>query len=155
MTAADRLLALDTLDAAVLCDRAETALARLVEVMNEETNLLRAGRLREAGVLGAEKTQLSQDYVTLARALQRAAPRLRQEAPDRLDALRRGHERLATQMAENLRVLATARAVTEDLLSDVALAVGRSETPRTYSPRGEAPQSAARPVSGIAVNRTL
>jgi len=155
MTAASRLAALDTLDATTLCDRAEAALAELVEVMNRETTLLRAGHLREAGGLSADKTQLSQDYVTLARALQRAAPRLKDEAPDRLDALRRGHERLATQMAENLRVLATARAVTEDLLTDVARTVGQNEAPKTYGARGGAPAAAAAPVSGLAVNRTL
>ena len=41
-----------------------------------------------------------------------------------VERLRSGHERLATQMAENLKVIATARAVTEDLLTDVATAIG-------------------------------
>ena len=73
MTAADRLSALEALDAETLCARAETALSALVEVMNRETTFLRAGHVREATALTAEKTQLAQDYVTLARAIQRAA----------------------------------------------------------------------------------
>ncbi|HEY0919449.1 hypothetical protein [Devosia sp.] len=154
-TARDRLAALDDLPAAALCDRAAATLEELAAVMNEETTLLHAGRMRDAGALTADKTRLAQDYVTLARSVQRQMARLSHEAPEALARLRSGHERLATQMADNLRVIATARTVTEDLLTDVAAAVGRSERPRTYGAGGQmgtAPATAAR---GIAVNRAL
>ena len=75
MTAADRLAALENLDAQTLCTRAETALAALVEVMNRETTYLRAGHMREATALTGEKTQHAQDYVAIARAVQRVSPR--------------------------------------------------------------------------------
>lgn len=155
MTAAERLVALESLDAETLCSRAETALSALVEVMNRETTFLRAGHVREATALTGEKTQLAQDYVTLARAVQRAAPRLKAEAPARVDALRRGHEALATQMAENLRVLATARTVTEHLLSDVARAAGNTAKPKTYGASGQAPQQSTDAMKGISINRAL
>lgn len=155
MTAAERLVALETLDAETLCSRAETALAALVEVMNRETTFLRAGHIREATGLTGEKTQLAQDYVTLARAVQRAAPRLKAEAPTRTDALRRGHEALATQMAENLRVLATAKTVTEHLLSDVARSAGNTAKPKTYSASGQPPQQSPEAMKGISINRAL
>lgn len=155
MTAADRLSALETLDAETLCARAEAALTALVEVMNRETTFLRAGHVREATALTNEKTQLAQDYVALARAVQHAAPRLKAEAPARIDALRRGHEALATQMAENLRVLATAKTVTENLLSDVARAAGNAAKPKTYSAAGQAPQPTAETMKGISINRAL
>lgn len=155
MTAADRLAALETLDATALCDRAETALSALVEVMNRETTYLRAGHMQQASELTAEKTQLAQDYVTIARAVQRAAPRLKAEVPARVDALRLGHEALATQMAENLRVLATARSITETLLADVAKQAGNAQAPKTYGARGQAPQQDAKGIKGISVNRAL
>lgn len=155
MTAAERLVALDTIDAHSLCDRAEQGLSDLVDVMNRETVLLRAGHYAQAGELSGEKTQLSQDYVTLARAIQRAALRLKVEAPERVEALRRGHERLATQMAENLRVLATARTVTETLLGDMARALGGQDTTRTYGAAGELPAQLPRTIAGLAVNRAL
>lgn len=155
MTAADRLSALETLDAETLCVRAETALTALVEVMNRETTFLRAGHVRDATALTNEKTQLAQDYVTLARAVQRAAPRLKAEAPARVDALRRGHEALATQMAENLRVLATAKTVTENLLTDVARAADNTAQPKTYGAAGQAPQPKSESMKGISVNRAL
>jgi hypothetical protein len=155
-TAAERLAAIDEIPAHELCQRAIDTLNDLVAVMNEETTLLRAGRAREASHFGAQKTLLAQDYTQLVRSIQRQTARLLREAPDEVRHLRAGHEKLATQMAENLRALATARSVTEDILSDVADAVGAANRTKTYGAKGEAaasgPTSAAR---GIAVNKQL
>ena len=60
--------------------------------------------------------------------------RIRQSA--RMERLRAGHESLATQMAENLRVLATAKTVTEDVLTDVARMVGQQNRAKTYGTAG-------------------
>ena len=51
MTAAARLAALDGLPADELCRMAEIALSALVDVMNQETTLLRAGHMRQASAL--------------------------------------------------------------------------------------------------------
>lgn len=155
MTAAARLAALDTLPAEDLCGRAEIALTTLVDVMNQETMLLRAGHMRQAGELTPEKTRLAQDYVTFARSIQRQVNRLTAEAPAAMGRLKAGHEKLATQMAENLRVLATAKTVTEDVLTDVARMVGQQNRAKTYGSAGTMavdPSSSAR---GLAVNRAL
>jgi hypothetical protein len=154
-TAAERLTALDDLPALELCLRAGATLDALVSIMNEETTMLRAGRMREAGALTAEKARLAQDYVALARSIQRQSARLQREAPQEVQRLRNGHERLATQMAENLRVIATARDVTDDILSDVARTVGQASRARTYGASGELPAAAAPSARGIAVNRSL
>ena len=155
MTAAARLAAIDSLPATELCGRAETALAALVDVMNQETVLLRAGHLRQAGQLTPDKTRLAQDYVTLARAIQRQNQRLALEAPAALEHLRTGHDRLATQMAENLRVLATAKTVTEDVLTDVARTVGQQDRAKTYGTAGRVAQDPNAAARGIAINRAL
>lgn len=155
MTAANRLAALDKLPANELCTRADEALVELVDIMNRETTLLRAGHLKEAGELTAQKTQLAQDYVTFARTVQREGKRLSVEAPELLDHLRTHHESLATQMAENLRVLATARTVTETILTDVAKTVGKAQKPRTYGASGAMPSSTPSNLSGFSVNRAL
>ena len=155
MSAADRLAAIDDLGAAELCGRAEATLQSLVEIMNEETTLLRAGRFRQAGALSADKTQLAQDYVGFARSIQRQLERLQRDAPQELRRLQQGHERLATQMAENLRVIATARDVTEELLSDVAKTVGMQNRTRTYGASGSIKTNADGPAQGIAINRAL
>lgn len=152
MTAAQRIAAIDELPAAELCNRAMAALDQLVSVMNEETTLLRAGRLKEASALTGNKTALAQDYVGLVRSIQRQTSRLLKEAPGEVRMLRTGHERLATQMAENLRALSTAKAVTEDILTDVAQTVGQKQQARTYGATGKVATNA--PVArGIAINR--
>ncbi|HEV7345654.1 MAG TPA: hypothetical protein VGN60_08510 [Devosia sp.] len=155
MTAAARLAALDSLPADDLCRMAEIALAALVDVMNQETTLLRAGHMRQAGTLTPEKARLAQDYVGFARSVQRQGARLKAQAPEAVERLRLGHERLATQMAENLRVLATARMVTEDLLTDVAKIVGQQNKAKTYGRAGAMTVDAAASARGIAVNRAL
>lgn len=155
MTAAARLAALDALPAAELCTHAEQALTALVDIMNQETTLLRAGHMRQAGQLTPDKTRLAQDYVTFARAIQRQSARLTAEAPAALERLRAGHESLATQMAENLRVLATAKTVTEDVLTDVARMVGQQNRAKTYGTAGTITSDANSSAKGIAINRAL
>ena len=154
MTAAQRLAALDDLPARDLIAFTEGTLRALVDIMNQETTMLRSGRHREAGGLGAEKTRLAQDYVTYSRAVQRQIDRLKREAPNDIGLLKLGHERLATQMAENLKVIAVAREVTEDILTDVANQVARATKPKTYGAAGQMNQTQA-VTGGIAVNRAL
>ncbi|UYO00684.1 MAG: hypothetical protein KIT02_05580 [Devosia sp.] len=155
MTAASRIAAIDSLPAEDLCARAEAALAALVDAMNQETTLLRAGHLRQAAQLTPEKTRLAQDYVTLARAIQRQHDRLSAEAPKAMARLRAGHESLATQMAENLRVLATAKSVSEDVLTDVARMVGQQDRAKTYGTAGKVAAAPGESAKGIAINRAL
>ena len=69
--------------------------------------------------------------------------------------LRASHERLATQMAENLKVLATARSLAEDVLTDVANVVGQKARAKTYGADGGMAQSPEGAARGIAINRAL
>jgi len=154
MTAADRVLKLDALPATEICAVTQATLDRLVSVLNEETTLLRAGKLRDAAALTPEKTRLAQDYVGLARAIERQLERLRNEAPDATAGLQHSHDRLITQMADNLKVIATARNLTEEVISDVARAVNPNAGPRTYGAGGIEPPE-RRPGTGIAINRAL
>jgi hypothetical protein len=93
--------------------------------------------------------------VSFARSIQRQGDRLRTDAPGAVERLRSGHERLATQMAENLRVLATARMVTEDLLTDVAKVVGQQNKAKTYGRGGTVTADPSASARGIAINRAL
>src|SRR5689334_3118243 len=100
MSAAERLAALDDLPGPQLIAPTAQTLRALVELMNEETTLLRSARHRDAVHLTADKTRLAQDYVSYSRAVQRQLDRLQQEAPAEIARLRSGHESLATQLAE-------------------------------------------------------
>ena len=128
---------------------------RLVSILNQGGVLLRTGRLREAGEVTAGKTRLAQDYMGFARSVQRERPRLRVEAPAMVEAMKVRHEQFATQMAENLRVIATARAVTEDLLTDVASAMSAQQRPKTYGASGTMSGQPPVPATGVSINRAL
>lgn len=156
MSAAQRLAELDNLPGRELVGRVETTLTALVTIMNQETTLLRAGHVKDASQLTSEKTRLAQDYVGLSRSVQRQLVRLRAEVPAELARLRGGHERLATQMAENLRVIATAKDVTESILTEVADSIGAQNRTRTYGASGQMqPNSSNTSARGIAINRAL
>jgi hypothetical protein len=155
MSAAERLATLDDLDPFELCRRTSAVLAALVEIMNAETTLLRANRYKDAAALTAEKIQIAQDYVGLSRAVQRRLPQLRLTAPGEIEQLRRNHESLATQMAENLRVIATARRVTETLLTDVATGIGKLARAKTYGATGTIKSDPIQTGRGISINRAL
>ncbi len=143
------------MDARALCISTETALSNLVDVMNKETVLLRASLYEQAAQIGVKKAEIAQHYVTLARLVENEHERLTLEAPAELKSLVAGHEKLTTQMAENLRVLATARDVTQTLLSDVAASVGAAKQPNTYGASGQLSSPAGRQANGIAINRAL
>lgn len=154
MSATERLAELDEMPAATLCRRTADCLDDLAHAMNKETTLMREGRFREASHLTSRKIELAQEYVGLVRAVQRQSARLLKEAPEEVKHLRKGHDKLATQMAENLRVIATARTVTEGLLQDVARSVGQGERPATYGAGGDLPTGGTL-AQGLAVNRAL
>lgn len=155
MSAADRLTQLNQMPAMELCAQTEEVLTALVEIMSRETMLLRAGHMSEASELTAEKTQLAENYVVLARTVQRERDRLLVEAPEYLKRLKTQHESFATQMAENLRVLATAKTVTETLLTDVSQTVSKTAKPNTYAQNGAISNNVGQGISGLSVNRAL
>lgn len=138
-----------------LCERAGSALSELIGVMNAETTLLRAGKLADAAQLTLRKARLAQDYVHAARQVQDQAAAIRAAAPEAAERLRESHAALATQLAENLRVLASAKSLTENLIGDVARRVGAAAVPSTYSGDGASASGSATGARGIAVNRAL
>jgi hypothetical protein len=58
-------------------------------------------------------------------------------------------------MAENLRVIATAKDVTESVLTDVAESMGAQNRTRTYGATGSMQSTASGHARGIAINRAL
>lgn len=154
-TAHERLEFQRQMDASTLCRSTKAALESLANIMNQETMLLRTGHYQEAADLSEQKAQIAQEYVGLARVVQHQNVRLHEQAPADLQTLQAEHEKLATQMAENLRVLATAKTVSQSVLGDVAKAVNKSERPNTYAQNGQITSHTRAEASGIAVNTSL
>jgi hypothetical protein len=131
------------------------AMDALVATVEEETGLVRAGKLKDAARLEATKAELTRLYVADAAQVKANAAVLKREVPDLLAALRKQHDTFNALLQINLTVLATAHAVSEGLIRGAAAEVARRSAPQTYGNSGRPtlpPRGMAQPVS---VSRTL
>jgi hypothetical protein len=130
-------------------------MAELADVVQQETELMRAGRVSAASVFAEPKGDLSRRYVAGTIRLKASKPQLAQVARDRLAALQQRHESLRTLLQTNLTVLATAHAVSEGIVRGVSNEIGRRSTPQTYGASGRANAPTRGASAPIAVSRTL
>src|ERR1700751_1819773 len=91
----------------------------LLSVIEQETELVRAGKLREAIGLGPNKTELSNRYVPSLIHFKGSPKFPVQNAPDLLKTLHRHHAVLRSMLQVNLTVLAPAPAVSESIVRGV------------------------------------
>lgn len=144
-----------TAEAENLVRHLSAAMDALVATVEEETTLVRSGKLKDAAKLEATKAELTRLYVADAAQVKANATVLSREVPDLLAALRKQHDTFNALLQINLTVLATAHAVSEGLIRGAAAEVARKAAPQTYGNSGRQnlpPRGAATPVS---VSRTL
>lgn len=120
-------------DAARLVDAALDALDTLEPLVEEETRLLKAGKVRDALAMALTKHGAAQDYTRCLEMLKGNAIAIGRFQPERLDELKERHAAFSAAMALNLAVVSTARTVSEGLLRDLADAMGRNASPKTYA----------------------
>ena len=139
---------------ALLRDVAEVV-GELVELIEEETRLVRLGALFAAADLQSEKSRLSTRYVRLRFRVRDNAVTISHLAPDIIRDLTEQHETFASRLKINLAVLATARELAEDIVRNVAQSVGRMNAPATYGPESTLRSPQRHSARGMAVNRAL
>ncbi|WP_300471663.1 flagellar protein FlgN [Breoghania sp.] len=125
----------------------------LLAVIEQETALLRAGKLREAGEMQPRKAELMQHYIQCLNRTRDNSVALGNLAPVAVADLRCDHAEFQAVLKINLTILSTAREVAEKLVRSVAESVSVAETPKTYDRGGVRPP--ANSTRGIAVNRNL
>jgi hypothetical protein len=103
---------------------------RLADVLQRETALLRAMKLREAATVQVEKATLAEIYERSIREMQAQNGTLAQAIPaSQIGALRKAGERLASAAADNERALRAARAVNERVLAAIVDAAREQRMP--------------------------
>jgi len=135
-------------------EEAENLLARigdsmvaLVKIFQDETQLVKAGRLSEAGELAAEKAALASEYLQEIETLKANAPFIGQAVPSLVEELRTAHGAFRDILALNMRVVATAQNVAEGIIRGAAGEAARNQAPNAYSADGRMTTKApARPV---------
>ena len=130
-------------------------MAELADVVQQETALVRAGRVSAASRFAEPKGDLSRRYVAGTIRLKASKPQLAHVARDRLATLQQRHESLRMLLQTNLTVLATAHAVSEGIVRGVSNEIGRRSTPQTYGASGRANAPTRGAAVPLAVSRTL
>jgi hypothetical protein len=130
-------------------------MSALLGVIERETELVRAGKLREAMALETNKTDLSRRYVGAVGRLKASQKYLAQVAPELLTTLHRHHDVFRAMLQINLTVLATAHAVSEGIVRGVNTEMQRRNIPNTYSSTGRRVAPGPRNITPLSVSRSL
>ena len=142
-------------EARALAENLMEVMSALLGVIERETELVRAGKLREAMALEPEKTALSRRYVGAVGHLKASQKFLAQSAPELLTTLHRHHDTLRAMLQVNLTVLATAHAVSEGIVRGVNAEMQRKNIPNTYTAAGRRAAPGPRHITPLSVSRSL
>ncbi len=142
-------------DARKLAEDLLDVMTALLGVIERETELVRAGKLREAMAFESKKTELSRRYVSAVAHLQASRKYLTQTAPELLTALHRHHDVFRAMLQINLTVLATAHAVSESIVRGVNTEMQSRNIPNTYTSAGRRAAPGPRHMTPLAVSRSL
>ena len=144
-SAAARKLAEDLMD----------AMSALLGLIERETELVRAGKVREAMMMESQKQELSRRYVGAVSQLKANQAQLSKSAPELLSTLHRHHDAFRAMLQVNLTVLATAHAVSESVVRGVNAEIQKRNVPNTYTAAGRRATPGPRHITPLAVSRSL
>ena len=128
---------------------------RLIETVEEETERLRAGRLRDAIELDEAKVELARAYAAESERVKSAKAIIAKSLPAALEALRKRHEVFQRLLQKNLTVLATAHAVSEGIIRGVSGELARKQAPSTYGASGRASPPSSKSSPAMAFSKRL
>jgi hypothetical protein len=124
-------------------------------LIDQETQLVRAGRIRAASALQPAKAELAGRMFTAGERLKASAIFLRQSAPARCAALARRQENFRSVLRKNMVVLATAHAVSEGIVRRLSGDLARKSSPQVYGAGGRTTAPNPRHGRPLALSRTL
>lgn len=142
-------------DAAEVMTQISRLMTELCEIVEQETSLVRSGRLTSAASVSQQKSELAREFMTHANRVRASTTYLTRNTPKLLDALRGQHEQFRAKLQVNLTVLATARAVSEGILKGVSNELAKRSMPQTYGASGRPYAPTKHAATPIAVSRCL
>jgi len=142
-------------EARKLAETLMDVMSALLGVIERETELVRAGKLREAMAFEPQKTDLSRRYVNAVAQLKASQKYLAQTAPELLTTLHRHHDVFRAMLQINLTVLATAHAVSEGIIRGVNVEMQKKSKPQTYTAAGQQTAPSPRRAAPMSLNRSL
>jgi hypothetical protein len=124
-------------------------------VVEQETALVRAGKVRRAAALGASKSKLAGQLFAAGELLKANAKFLLRTAPAQAAALRRLQEAFSAGLQKNMVVLATAHGVSEGIVRRLSGDLARKASPQVYGATGRTVAPNPKHGKPLAVSRVL
>jgi hypothetical protein len=141
---------------------AEQAIAQVAElieklrgVIEQETALVHAGKVRNAATLGPRKSELTSKLFVTGESLKANAKSLVQAAPASAAALADVQATFRAALQRNMIVLATAHAVSEGIVRRLSGDLARKAAPQIYGASGRATVPNPKQGKPLAVSRVL
>jgi hypothetical protein len=142
-------------DAQRLANGLMSIMASLLDIVEQETELVRAGKVREAVALEATKGEASRNYMRAVSEIKHSADYLKRATPDLLATLHRHHDTFRAMLQVNLTVLATAHAVSEGIIRGVNNEIQRRRNPQGYTAAGQRAAPNHRYAAPLTLSRSL
>jgi hypothetical protein len=133
----------------------ERIMDSLLATVEQETALVRGGKISEAANLEEGKSELAGRYLAETERLKASKDFVGRCLPEALAALRRRHDNFHAILQMNLTVLATAHAVSEGIVRGVSDEINRTQVPQTYGATGRAMVSKPKNRQPMALSRSL
>jgi hypothetical protein len=141
---------------------AEQAIAQVAELIEklrglieQETALVHAGKVRNAATLGQQKSDLTSKLYRTGESLKANAKFLLQASPASAAALAKVQEAFRVVLQRNMIVLATAHAVSEGIVRRLSGDLARKAAPQVYGATGRATVPNPKQGKPLAVSRVL
>jgi flagellar biosynthesis/type III secretory pathway chaperone len=144
-----------TAEAERAIDDMTALLEKLYGLLQQETTLVHAGRIRSAAEIEPAKTALAGQLFVSGERLKANTKFLLQAAPARCATLRSIQEAFRAVLQKNMIVLATAHAVSEAIVRRLSSDLARKAAPQVYGASGRATAPNAKHMQPLALSRKL
>ena len=141
---------------------AEAAIAQVADLVEklrilveQETALVHAGKVREASALAPQKSELTGKLYVVGERLKANAKFLLQAAPAQAAALHGLQDAFRSVLQRNMIVLATAHAVSEGIVRRLSGDLARKAAPQVYGASGRAVTPRPKDGKPLAVSKVL
>jgi hypothetical protein len=142
-------------EAEQMIDNLAALIERLHGMVEQETALVHAGKMRSAAEIEPAKRALAGQLFTCGERLKANAKFVLQVAPARCAALHRRQDAFRVVLQRNMIVLATAHAVSEGIMRRLSGDLARKAAPQVYGASGRTMAPNPKHGQPLAVSRVL
>jgi hypothetical protein len=136
-------------------DELAALIERLSALLQSETALVHAGKIRDAAAIGPVKQELAGQVFARGERLKANARFLLHSAPSRCAALKVSQDAFRAVLHKNMVVLATAHAVSEGIVRRLSGELARKASPQVYGASGRTVVPNPKCGQPLAISRTL